>query len=643
MSESNIKDEIIKLVNEGIEDDKIFKLYEKYKKNIRSSNEKNNYKTTKMLEIIMLMISYAESKEGRFSSFAVYCIDQYPPPSIDYTNIKELVIKIGEKYSGVASFIPTKIPSYLASAYDDEMRTIDISGSELKVIVMPGVTELGHECFSGCNNITKIVLPNTVTRLPSKCLEGTGIDNIYIPPRVKELGEYCFSNCEKLKYVTGMENVSELNDGVFMNCVNLKNVEIKINQSFITERDIFTDTTFRKGSYGLPNDSQILKKLFIKTNRERFFKFMIDKNILNEDCKFETDNDVTNCIIKTFDGGNTGIMSEVLKYIGDECENLGFMKPDNFSDFKKLYILGLRCFDLYNVKDVPSIVDYSFKDSINVNTWPIWKKGTVSPPNSNIKYVNYNSWRTKFDFLTFNLKGNQDDILWPDGEHKGFGKMLDENGVLWGSTLPHEISGSLILDKLVEPIGIVGGFGKVDGNIAMWNETKDIRLPSSFLPDKINGWLKLETDTAYFDSYADEAATFFKVLMGNLEDEDQLCEGEFGEQWNNYNNGKKYVLLGDIQTSFLPSVIEKGIIINQWFPALGFGETSFLTNINGSILFPKYNGFIGFDDTINKVSWLPTKINGDLDMSSLFIDGDGDGTERDFLPSKENVSGKIIV
>jgi len=43
------------------------------------------------------------------------------------------------------------------------------------------------------------------------------------------------------------------------------------------------------------------------------------------------------------------------------------------------------------------------------------------------------------------------------------------------------------------------------------------------------------------------------------------------------------------------------------------------------------------------VSWLPTKINGDLDMSSLFIDGDGDGTERDFLPSKENVSGKIII
>ena len=136
--------------------------------------------------------------------------------------------------------------------------------------------------------------------------------------------------------------------------------------------------------------------------------------------------------------------------------------------------------------------------------------------------------------------------------------------------------------------------------------------------------------------------------MGNLEDEDQLFEGEFGEQWNNYNNGKKYVLLGDIQTSFLPSVIENGIIIDQWFPALGFGETSFLTNINGSILFPKYNGFIGFgfiglDDTINKVSWLPTKINGDLDMSSLFIDGDGDGVERDFLPSNENVSGEIIV
>lgn len=637
MSEISIKEEIKTLIEEGGQDDKIFNLYEDYKKKIRLSNYKNNDKTSKIIEIIMILVSYSETKGGRFSKFASYKLDQYTDSSIDYTNIKELIILKGDVYSGDVYYAQSKIPSYFASVYDNELQTIDISGDEVKVVVMPGVTGLGHECFSGCSNVTKIALPNTVTMLESKCLQGTGISTLNVPSGVKEIGEYALSSCENLETVTGMESVTKLNDGIFMDCIKLNKVDIhnRFGEILITQ-DIFTNTGFREGSYGLPRDSEILKKLFVNTKRKKFFDFMTDKNIFNSDCKFETDEDVTKCILKTFDGGNTGVMYEVLKYIGDECENLGFMKPNSFEDFKKLYRLGLRCFNLYYVRDVPPEVEETFNDTINVNVWPIWETGKIKSSNSNVEHIVYNSWRTEFEFLNFNLLGNQDNIEWPGGKHKGFGKMLDDNGILWGSTLPHEISGSLILDKLIEPIGIVGGFGKVDNSIATWNETKDIRLPASLLPDKVKGLLKLETDMDYFDSYADEAAEFFKVLMGNLEDEDELFQGEFGEQWNNYNNGKKYILLGDIQTSFLPSFIEGGIYIDQWFPTLGFGETSFLTNINGSILFPKYNGYIGSNDDI---SWLPSKINGDLDLSSVSVD---EIEQRDLLPKEENVLGELL-
>ena len=70
------------------------------------------------------------------------------------------------------------------------------------IIIPNSVTNIGWTAFSGCKNLTSINIPNSVTSIGEDAFAGSGLTSIIIPNSVTSIGEYAFGACSSLKSVT---------------------------------------------------------------------------------------------------------------------------------------------------------------------------------------------------------------------------------------------------------------------------------------------------------------------------------------------------------------------------------------------------------------------------------------------------------
>ena len=93
-------------------------------------------------------------------------------------------------------------------------------GGKSGIYTIPeGVDTIHGSAFSGCENLTEIIIPSTV----------------------KEIDSYSFANCDKLTSIIIPENVSYINNSYFENCANLENITIKNNHIDLSSQ-AFDDT-----------------------------------------------------------------------------------------------------------------------------------------------------------------------------------------------------------------------------------------------------------------------------------------------------------------------------------------------------------------------------------------------------------------
>ena len=72
-----------------------------------------------------------------------------------------------------------------------------------------GLLELDSESFSGCHNLTNIILPNTVTYIGDRAFYSCyNLESIIIPDSVTSIGESAFGYCYKLTSVTFADTTS---------------------------------------------------------------------------------------------------------------------------------------------------------------------------------------------------------------------------------------------------------------------------------------------------------------------------------------------------------------------------------------------------------------------------------------------------
>lgn len=69
----------------------------------------------------------------------------------------------------------------------------------LSIEISDTVTRLGHSCFVDCQNLTTIIIPNSINTIEAQCFVSCSkLNSIEIPNSITRIGTYCFYGCDLL-------------------------------------------------------------------------------------------------------------------------------------------------------------------------------------------------------------------------------------------------------------------------------------------------------------------------------------------------------------------------------------------------------------------------------------------------------------
>ncbi len=110
--------------------------------------------------------------------------------------------------------------------------------SSLRTVTITKATQIPAGAFSNCSNLTRIILPDTVTVINNyafyNCTSATTITTpgnesstaIIIPQAVTNIGDYAFYHCDKTTNLSMTDNVKTIGANAFQYCINLANVKL---------------------------------------------------------------------------------------------------------------------------------------------------------------------------------------------------------------------------------------------------------------------------------------------------------------------------------------------------------------------------------------------------------------------------------
>jgi len=103
-----------------------------------------------------------------------------------------------------------------------------------------GITDIPDYCFSGCELLTSIVLPEQLTRIGNGAFGGcSSLPSIVLPNSLEYIGESAFYCCSSLKSIIIPDSVTTLQEGAFDSCTSLSSVKLSKNLSTI-ENKVFS-------------------------------------------------------------------------------------------------------------------------------------------------------------------------------------------------------------------------------------------------------------------------------------------------------------------------------------------------------------------------------------------------------------------
>lgn len=94
------------------------------------------------------------------------------------------------------------------------------------ITIQKGVRSIGHSAFSGCENLTEVILPNTVEFIGLCAFQKTKITSITIPEGVTGIYTDTFAYCSRLKEVNLPSSIAYIDKHAFAYCESLKEIVI---------------------------------------------------------------------------------------------------------------------------------------------------------------------------------------------------------------------------------------------------------------------------------------------------------------------------------------------------------------------------------------------------------------------------------
>ncbi len=110
---------------------------------------------------------------------------------------------------------------------DSPWNSSNISNNITKIIIQNGITNLGDNAFSRCENLNSLSVSDTVTRIGLNTFNScTNLNNIVLPDNIKMIAGSTFRDCKSLSQIKLSNSLSEIYSGTFSGCQNLKEIII---------------------------------------------------------------------------------------------------------------------------------------------------------------------------------------------------------------------------------------------------------------------------------------------------------------------------------------------------------------------------------------------------------------------------------
>ena len=140
--------------------------------------------------------------------------------------------------------------------------------SSIKSVTITG-RNIPSGAFSGCNNLTSITIPDSVTSIGSSTFSGcSGLTSITIPDSVTSIGNYAFYYCSGLTSITIPDSVRVIGDYSFYEC-GLNNVFYTGTRDDWFRIDIYSYNDSLRGATKIYNSDGIERTYSFVTNCEQ--------------------------------------------------------------------------------------------------------------------------------------------------------------------------------------------------------------------------------------------------------------------------------------------------------------------------------------------------------------------------------------
>lgn len=110
--------------------------------------------------------------------------------------------------------IPDSVTSIGDSAFRSCSKAVFQDGSNTD-LDLSNVASLGEYAFSGCSELTGVVLNDGLGKIPDYAFNGTGLTSLTIPEGITEIGNSAFSSCGKLDEVVLPDSITTIGDYAF--------------------------------------------------------------------------------------------------------------------------------------------------------------------------------------------------------------------------------------------------------------------------------------------------------------------------------------------------------------------------------------------------------------------------------------------
>ena len=155
-------------------------------------------------------------------------------------------------------FIPDLLMSddpddFIYDIIGDKVVISSLKNDELTSVKIPAkiegktVYKIGEAAFSGCANLKKVRISDSVKEIDSFAfLFCENLDDIKIPNSVTKIGESVFSDCTSLKSISIPDSVKEIGPSAFQGCTSLSSVDISDSVTSIKEAAFMNCTDMKK-------------------------------------------------------------------------------------------------------------------------------------------------------------------------------------------------------------------------------------------------------------------------------------------------------------------------------------------------------------------------------------------------------------